>query len=70
MHVYSIETQYVCIHIHVTCNVQCSFRAHKRGCFIDEFGFEVEERLYPATMMACTEKVVKGKLTVADMEQG
>jgi len=31
---------------------------------------KVEERLYPATMMACTEKVVKGKLTVADMEQG
>ena len=36
----------------------------------DKDTFEVEERLYPATMMACTEKVVKGKLTVADMEQG
>merc|ERR1719365_337381 len=31
---------------------------------------KVEERLYPATMMACTQKLIKGKLTVADMEQG
>ena len=29
----------------------------------------LEERLYPATMMACTQKMVKGKLSLKDMEQ-